>query len=125
MAMTMAEFLEFLESHHRHEPMLERVTGTVRFEITDGEQIDRRLIRIVHGDIQVAVSDEPADCVITAPRAVCDDVVSGRTSALAAILRGAAAVDGDLELMVLAQRLFTASQAASRPGAVAAGRRSS
>ncbi|WP_296606926.1 hypothetical protein [Nocardioides sp.] len=37
---------------------------------------------------------------------MCDDVVRGRTSALAALLRGAATVEGDPELMVLAQRLF-------------------
>ena len=35
-------------------------------------------MRIDHGDVRVAVSDEPADCVITAERAVCDDVVSGQ-----------------------------------------------
>jgi hypothetical protein len=72
------------------------------------------------------VSDEPADCVIVAERAICDDVVTGRTSALAALLRGAAAVDGDWELMVLAQRLFprTAGASAGRAATAAGGRTS-
>lgn len=103
-----------------HEPMLRRLSATVRWDILDGDRTEHRLVRIDHGDIRVAVSDEPADCVIIAERAVCDDVVSGRTSALAALLRGAAAIHGDLELMVLAQRLFPRTPGGSAGRAVAA-----
>jgi hypothetical protein len=102
------------------EPMLRRVSATVRWDILDGDRIEHRLVRIHHGDVRVTVSDEPADCVIVAERVVCDDVVSGRTSALAALLRGAAAVDGDFELMVLAQRLLPRTPGASAGRAVAA-----
>jgi putative sterol carrier protein len=118
----------FAELERRgHEPMLKRLSATVRWDIVDGDRIDHRLVRIDHGDVQVAVSDEPADCVIIAERVVCDDVVTGRTSGLAALLRGAAAVDGDFELMVLAQRLLprTPGASAGRAVAVAAGRRQS
>jgi putative sterol carrier protein len=119
------QFFDDLDRRGR-EPLLTRVSATIRFDITDGEQTEHRLIRIDHGDIRVSVGDEPADCVIRAERAVCDDVVSGRTSALAALLRGAAAVEGDMEVMVLTQRLFTGSQSVpSRRSAVAAGRQSS
>ena len=105
----------FAELERRgHEPMLRRLSATVRWDILDGDRIEHRLVRIDHGGVRVAVSDEPADCVIVAKRAVCDDVVTGRTSALAALLRGAAAIDGDFEVMVLAQRLFPRT-----PGAVA------
>ena len=104
-----------------HEPMLRRVSATVRWDILDGDRTVHRLVRIDHGDIRVAVSDEPADCVITAERAVCDDVVSGRTSALAELLRGAAAVDGEFELMVLSQRLFPRTPGASAGRATAPG----
>jgi putative sterol carrier protein len=125
MTASITEFFDQLGSRG-HEPRLKRVSATVRFDITDGERTEHRLIRIDHGDIRVSMGDEPADCVISAERAVCDDVVSGRTSALAALLRGAAAVDGDIEVMVLTQRLFTGSQTdSSGRGAVAAGRRSS
>ncbi|SDZ10628.1 SCP-2 sterol transfer family protein [Geodermatophilus africanus] len=103
-----------------HEPMLRRLSATVRWDILDGDRIDHRLVRIEHGDVMVAASDEPADCVIIAERAVCDDVVSGRTSALAALLRGAAAIDGDFELMVLAQRLLPRTPGASGGRAVVA-----
>ena len=110
----------FAELERRgHEPMLRRVSATVRWDILDGDRTEHRLVRIDHGDLCVAVSDEPADCVIVAERTVCDDVVSGRTSALAALLRGAAAVDGEFELMVLAQRLFPRTPGASAGRAVA------
>jgi hypothetical protein len=110
----------FAELERRgHEPMLRRLSATVRWDILDGDRIEHRLVRIDRGDIRVAVSDEPADCVIIAERSVCDDVVSGRTSALAALLRGAAAVDGDFELMVLAQRLLPRTPGASAGRAVA------
>ena len=102
-----------------HEPMLRRVSATVRWDILDGDRTEHRLVRIARGDLQVAVSDAPADCVIVAERAVCDDVVTGRTSALAALLRGAAAVDGEFALMVLAQRLFPRAPGASTGRAVA------
>jgi hypothetical protein len=99
-----------------HEPMLKRYSGTLRWDIVDGDTTEHRMVRIDHGDLWVTESDGPADCVIIAERAVCDDVVRGRTSALAVLLRGAAAVEGDPELMVLAQRLFP------RQRGVAAGR---
>src|SRR4051795_4077749 len=95
-----AEFFDNL-SRRGHEPLLNRVRATVRFDITGGDRIEHRLVTIDRGDIRVAVSDEPADCMIIAGRAVCDDVVSGRTSALAALLRGEAAVEGDPELVGL------------------------
>jgi putative sterol carrier protein len=109
------EFFEEL-ARQGHEPMLKRITATLRWDIVDGDRTDHRLVRIDHGDIRVSRSDEPADCVIIAERAVCDDVLKGRTSALAALLRGAARVEGDPELMVLAQRLLP------RQRAVAVGR---
>ena len=119
---------EFFEGVARrgHEPMLERLSATVRWDIITGDRVEHRVIRIDHGDLSVTVGQEPADCVITLERAVCDDVITGRTSVLAALLRGAAAVEGDPELMVLAQRLFLreAASAAGRGGVPGASRSS-
>ncbi|SFN52681.1 SCP-2 sterol transfer family protein [Mycetocola miduiensis] len=100
-----AEFFDEI-SQRGHEPMLKRLSATLRWDIIDGDTTEHRLVRIDHGDLRVTMSEEPAECVIIVDRAVCNDVISGRTSALAALLRGAATVEGDTELMVLAQRLF-------------------
>src|SRR3954454_3950903 len=48
------------------EPLLKRVSATVRFDIADGERPEHRLVRIDHGDLRVSAEDEPADCVIGA-----------------------------------------------------------
>jgi hypothetical protein len=109
-----------------HEPLLERVSATVRFDITDGGQTDHRLVRIDHGDIRVSAENEPADCVIGGDRALFDAIVGGRMTAMVALLRGQLAVDGDPELLVLTQRLFPGPPAGSSGrSAVAEGRRSS
>jgi putative sterol carrier protein len=107
-----AEFFDELD-RRGHEPMLKRLSATLRWDIIDGDRTEHRLVRIDHGDLRVTMSEEPAECVIIADRAVCNDVIQGRTSALAALLRGAATVEGDRELMVLAQRLFPRQRAVS------------
>ena len=90
-----------------HEPLLQRVRATIRFEIADGPEAEQRLVTIDHGDLRVVASDAPADAVFSASRSEFDDLVSGRTSTMASLLRGALTAEGDPELLVLAQRLFS------------------
>jgi hypothetical protein len=118
-----AAFLEGL-GRRGHEPLLERVQATVRFDVVDSVRTEQRLVSIDHGDIRVSAGEGPADCVLVGDGAVFDAVIDGRTSAMAALLRGALEVDGDPQLLVLAQRLFRVPQV--HPGhATGAGRRSS
>lgn len=109
------EFFDDLD-RRKHEPLLERVSATVRFDITDGERTEHYLVRIDHGDIRVSAENVPADCVIGGDRPVFDAIIDGHMSPMAALLRGVLAVDGDPELLVLTQRLFrgTRSEASSR-----------
>jgi putative sterol carrier protein len=116
------DFLDNLGSRG-HDPLLERVDATVRFEITDGERTERRLARIDHGDITVSRGNAPADCVVCSDRQVFDAVVSGRMTAMAALLRGSLDIDGDPELLVLAQRLFSAPRSDSAGGGTVRGSR--
>ena len=100
-----AEFFEQL-GRRGHEPLLGRVSASVRFDISDETGTEHRLVRIDHGELTVTTDDLPADCILEADRAEFDDIVAGRTSALASLLRGTLAIEGDPELLVLAQRLF-------------------
>src|SRR4051794_26462385 len=84
-------------------PLLARVSATLRFDVTDGERTEYRLVRIDKGDVQVSAENTPADCVLGADRAVFDEVFSGRTSTMAAMLRGLLSAEGDPELLVLAR----------------------
>jgi putative sterol carrier protein len=121
-------------SRRGHEPLLEKVSATVRFDIIDGERTEHRLATIDHGDIRVSAEKAPADCEIGGDRHVFDAIFDGRISAMAALLRGELTVDGDPELLVLAGRLFPGPPAGSSGreaagssgrGASAGGRRSS
>jgi putative sterol carrier protein len=103
-----ASTIDFFDnlSHRGHEPLLERVTATVRFDITSGGRTEHRVTRIDHGDIGVSAEDGPADCVMRGDRAVFDAIIGGQMTAMAALLRGMLAVEGDSELLVVTQRLF-------------------
>jgi putative sterol carrier protein len=103
-----ASIVLFLDDLGRrgHEPLLGRVSATARFDITDGDRTEHRLVRIDRGDIRVSTGDGPSDCAMSGDRAIFDAILAGRTSMLAALLRGALTIEGDPELLVLTQRLF-------------------
>jgi putative sterol carrier protein len=125
MTTSTAEFFDNL-GRRGHEPLLKRVDGTVRFDITDGDRTEHRLAKIDHGQIRVSADNEPADCVLAGDRSVFDAIVGARTTMMAALLRGELTVDGDPELLVLTQRLFPGPTAgSSRRDVVASGRRTS
>lgn len=134
MSQSASHSTEFFDQLARrgHEPMLERVTAKLRFQVTgDGDDGDdggslTRLVTIDHGDLHVSTDQADADATITCSGSELDDLMTGRTSAVASLLRGTLAVRGDLELMVLAQRLFSGNVApTSVPGGPADEGRSS
>ncbi len=105
MADPTSEFFDELD-RRGHEPLLEKATGTVRFDLRNGKTVDRWLVTVKKGDVGVSRKNVGADCVVTADRALFDGVASGRTNAFAALLRGAMGVEGDVRLLVAFQRLL-------------------
>jgi predicted lipid carrier protein YhbT len=89
-----------------HVPALEKATGTVRFDVSNGKRTARWLVTVKKGDVTVSKGDGPADSVVRAERAVFERIARGEVNGMAAILRGAMNVEGDPELLVLFQRLF-------------------
>ncbi len=100
-----AKFFDALDERG-HEPLLEKAKGTVRFDLKDGKKTDRWLVTILKGDIAVSRQHRRAEAVVSADKALFDGVASGRTNLMAALLRGAMSVEGDVRLLVLFQRLF-------------------
>jgi putative sterol carrier protein len=102
---TTTEFFNQLEARG-HQPALEKATGTLRFDLTDGKRKTRWLVAIERGDVAVSHRNAKADCVARADKRMFDAIVGGEQNAVAAMLRGELSVEGDRELMVLFQRLF-------------------
>jgi len=113
MADTTAGF--FVELDRRgHEELLEKATGTMRFDLVDGTRTDRWLVTLHKGDVSVSRKDVSADCVVRTDRALFDAMVSGDVNGMAAYLRGELTFEGDPEFLVLFQRVLPAPQARAR-----------
>jgi putative sterol carrier protein len=100
-----AEFFQEL-GRRGHEPLLEKATGTVRFDLVDGTRIDRWLVTLDKGDVSVSRKNAAADCVVRAERTLFDAMASGDVNGMAAYLRGELTLEGDPELLVLIQRVL-------------------
>jgi ubiquinone biosynthesis protein UbiJ len=106
MADAIAEFFGALDSRG-HEPMLEKASGTLRFDVANPKRVERWYVAVNRGDVAVSRQNRAADCVVRLDRPVLEAIVSGRSNATAAMLRGIVAIEGDLDLIVLFQRLFS------------------
>jgi putative sterol carrier protein len=100
-----AGFFDELEARG-HEPMLEKATGTLRFDLTDGKRTTRWLVAIDKGAVSVSHRNAKADCVVRAEKKLFDNLARGKQNAMAALLRGAVELRGDPTLLLPFQRLF-------------------
>jgi putative sterol carrier protein len=107
------EFFEKLEARG-HEPQLENVTATLRFDLRNGKRTARWVVDIKKGDIAVSHKNVKADCVVRAEKKVFDGIAKGEVNAFAALLRGTMGVEGSTDVLVLFQRLFPAPPRESR-----------
>jgi putative sterol carrier protein len=99
------EFFEGL-SQRGHDPLLETTTGTVRLDLTKNGKVERWLLTIDKGDVDVSHRRTAPDCTVIAPAELFDRIASGEENAFAAALRGDVVVGGDTKLLVRLQRLF-------------------
>jgi putative sterol carrier protein len=125
MADSTAEFFEGL-ARRGHEPLLEKATGTMRFDLGDGKKIERWLVAVTKGDVVVSRRNVRADAVVSADKALFDRIARGEANALAAMLREEVGVEGDLRLVVAFQRLLPGpprSRRRRRPSSASARRK--
>jgi putative sterol carrier protein len=105
MADATAAFFDELARRGR-EPLLGNAVGSVRFELAGDSQIETWRVSLDHGDVVVSRDKGDADCVVRVERKLFNALASGEVNAMAALLRGAVAFEGDLELLVRLQRIF-------------------
>lgn len=126
MAEATTEFFEELEQRG-FDPLLEKATGRIGFELVNGKKTNRWLVAIDKGKVDVSHKSGTTDCMVRSTEELFDEVVRGEANAMAAVLRGAITVEGDPELLMLFQRVFSGppKSAPSRRRSSAAGRRPS
>jgi hypothetical protein len=94
------------------EPLLQHVSGTLRFDVVDGGRVEHWYVAIKDGGVAVSHDDGEADGVVRIEKALFEGMIAGRVNAMAAALRGALALRGNLALFVSFQRLFPGPDAA-------------
>jgi hypothetical protein len=88
------------------EPLLRNASGAVRFDLVDGRRVEHWYVSIDQGDVTVSHENADADTVLRTDRSLFDRIVSGRTNAMAAVLRGELVPEGNLSLLMVFQRLL-------------------
>jgi len=100
-----SEFFSELD-RRGHEPLLQNATGSVRFDLVEGDHTDHWLVTVDNGDVAVTNATAAADCVVQTDKSLFDRIARGEANAMSAVLRGEVTAEGDLELVMLLQRLF-------------------
>lgn len=109
-----SEFFERL-NERGFEPLLDRVQGSVRFDLRSGRKLDRWLLTVDRGNVHAAREGLQADCVVATDRATFEAMASGRANPMAAMLRGAVEVSGRVDALVYLQRVFPGPPGAKGP----------
>jgi SCP-2 sterol transfer family len=84
-----------------HDPLLDELESTGRFEISDGGRVEQWLVSVKGGYITVSHGGGDADWVVHADRTAFERVIRTETSVLAAHIRGTL----DVTMTSLMQRL--------------------
>lgn len=114
MADPTAEFFDDL-ARRGFDARLGTVTGTIGFDLDDGEDHSHWVVAIDRGHIAVSAEPRTADCVLHATRAQFNAIILGQDSALAAMFRGATTTEGNLQLLLYFERLLPAAAGARDP----------
>jgi hypothetical protein len=93
-------------SRRGHEPLLERMDGKLRFDLSAGGRTQRWTLHVRRGNLAVTREEEDADCIITCSLRTFDRIARGETKPLAAWLRNQIAVEGRLYPLVMLERLL-------------------
>ena len=120
---TVSEFFGGL-AKRRREPLLQNVSGTLRFDLVDGKRVEHWYLTVKHGDVAVSHKDAEADATVRTGKALFADMTAGKVNAMAAALRGALVPYGNLALIVSFQRLFPGPAASRAKAGTGSGERS-
>ena len=98
-----------------HDELLEQIQGSVRFDLAGMTEIDYWLVTVDKGDLRVTQEERDADCVVHTTRARFDQLASGQANAMAMLLRAEIIVHGNVQLLVVMERLLPGPPGARGP----------
>jgi hypothetical protein len=87
-----------------HLATFEGESATLRFDVVDGDRVDRWYVAVADGDVTVTRRNIPADVVVRIQRPDTEAMLTGRLNAQAALLRGLMTFDGDVAALMMFQR---------------------
>jgi hypothetical protein len=87
-----------------HLATFEGESATLRFDILDGEGIERWYLTVNRGDVTVTHQNRSAEVVVRVQRRHFEAMVTGRLNAQAALLRGLVTFDGSVAALMMFQR---------------------
>jgi putative sterol carrier protein len=109
-----SEFFDQL-GRRGHEPVLEEVAGTIRFDLRDEHGTNHWFVEIRNGDVRVSRETRPADCVLHTDRAVFDQMVTGQLHHMPAWLRRLFWLEGNALLFRIFGTILPGSPDARHP----------
>ncbi len=109
-----AEFFGAIASK-AHEPLLEAASGSIRFDIGEGKDLEHWYVTVKKGDVTVSNKSAKADSVVFADSELFEELASGRANAMASFLRGRLKGEGEVGLLMSFQRLFPGPPGAKGP----------
>jgi hypothetical protein len=87
-----------------HLATLEGDATVIRFDVLDGEKVERWRVSIARGEVAVTHSAGPADATVRIDRCHLEAMVTGHLNAQAAYLRGLFACEGSVGALMTFQR---------------------
>jgi len=88
------------------DPLLHHASGTVRIDLVEDDRTSRWYVTISDGKANVSHKDARADTEMRTEKKLFDEMMGGTVNAMAALLRGALLVQGDIGLAASFQRMF-------------------
>jgi hypothetical protein len=87
-----------------HLATLEGDSTVIRFDVLDGEKVERWRVSIAKGEVAVTHGAGPADATVRIDRGHFEAIVTGHLNAQAAFLRGLFVCDGSVGALMTFQR---------------------
>jgi putative sterol carrier protein len=101
-----SKFFESIAGPHPEVP--KTISGSLRFDLGNGNRNEHWRVTFDKGLISTARSNDAADCIVRTDKATMEAIIQGRINSMAALLRGAIKVEGQVLLLALFRSLLTA-----------------